>query len=32
MAEEKRRVNAVIDKNLYENVMKLGYTTSKQLR
>jgi|GEM_PF-1738196 len=31
MAEEKRRVNAAIDKSLYENVMKLGYTISEAI-
>ena len=31
MAEEKRRVNAAIDKSLYENVMKMGYTISEAI-
>jgi len=31
MAEEKRRVNAAIDKVLYENVMKLGFTISEAI-
>jgi chromosome segregation ATPase len=31
MAEEKRRVNAAIDKTLYENVMGLGYSISEAI-
>jgi uncharacterized protein (DUF3084 family) len=31
MVEEKRRVNAAIDKSLYENVMNLGYTISEAI-
>lgn len=31
MAEEKRRVNAAVEKSLYENVMKLGYTVSETI-
>lgn len=31
MTEEKRRVNAAIDKKLYENVMKLGYNISEAI-
>jgi predicted RNase H-like nuclease (RuvC/YqgF family) len=31
MAEEKRRVNAAIDKSLYENVMQLGYSISEAI-
>jgi hypothetical protein len=31
MAEETRRVDAGIDKKLYENVVKLGYTISEAI-
>jgi hypothetical protein len=31
MVEEKRRVNAAIDKSLYDNVMKIGYTISEAI-